>query len=136
MPVLTDQEKASCRHHLGYVQVTQVSTYFLGIPAALQTMFMLEQAMNLLMPGADENVRRQLRILDRIEELDVEGLEDVEAEEVDGIRIDPKFFPKRWRQYLRWQGSLANIFGVIPDPYDLRLGAMGGGSLSVPRRHG
>lgn len=128
---LTDDEKARTRHHLGYPEVTAVATFSLGIPAALQTTFMVEGAMNLLTPSGEKRVRQCLKILDFIEELDVENLEDVEVSEIEGITIDSEFYKKRWRQYRRWRGALANALGVLPNPYDFRDEVMGGINVSV-----
>lgn len=122
---LTHEEKVKVRHHLGYLNVAFAYTFVFGIPAAVQTQFTVEGAMDRLLAEAEPEARRQLRILDRIEELDVEGLEDVEVEEIGGIKIDPDFYNKRWAQYERWRRSLANLFGIAPNPFDQRLAARG-----------
>lgn len=132
---LTEEEKSRTRHHCGYTQVTAIATFFAGIPQAIQPLYMLEEAMNLLMPSGEEMVRHHLRILDAIETLDVQNLSDVEAAEVGEVSLDPKFYEKRWKQYRRWQGSLCNILGVLPNSYDFRNAVMGG-QACVPRMHG
>ena len=129
---LTAEEKVKVRHHLGYLNVAQAYTFVLGVPAAVQTQFTVEGAMNVILADAEEEVRRQLRILDRIEELDIEGLEDVEVAQIGEITIDAKFYEKRWKQYERWRRSLANLFGIAPNPFDQRLAALG---ISVPVQH-
>jgi hypothetical protein len=130
--LLTPEEKTKVRHHLGYLGVASAFTFVLGIPAAVQTQFTVEGAFNLILPESLPEVRRHLRILDRIEELDVEGLEDVEVEEIGDIKIDAKFYEKRWAQYERWRRSLANLFGIAPNPFDQRLAGHG---LSVRVNH-
>lgn len=130
---LTAEEKVKIRHHLGYLNVAYAYTFVLGIPAAVQTQFTVEGAMNKLLADAEPEMRRQLAILDRIEELDLEGLEDVEVSQIGEITIDPKFYEKRWKQYERWRRSLANLFGIAPNPFDQRLVALG---ISVPVNHG
>ena len=128
---LTAEEKVKVRHHLGYLNVANAFTFVFGIPAAVQTQFTVEGAMDRILADAEPEVRRQLRILDKIEELDVENLEDVEASEVGEIKLDPKFYEKRWKQYERWRRSLANLFGIAPNPFDQRLASYG---ISVPVR--
>lgn len=128
---LTPEEKVKVRHHLGYLNVAYAYTFVYGVPAAVQTQFTVEGAMDRVLADAEPEVRRQLRILDRIEELDVEGLEDVEVEEIGDIKIDAKFYEKRWKQYERWRRSLANLFGIAPNPFDQRLAALG---INVPVR--
>jgi hypothetical protein len=128
---LTEEEKSDCRHHLGYVEVSEVATFSLGIPAALQTQFMIEQAMNLLTNSGEARVRRCLRILNRIEELELESLEDVEVEQIGEITINKDFYRTRRRQYRLWQGALGNCFGVPVMPFDQRNGAMAGINVRV-----
>jgi hypothetical protein len=128
---LSPVERVKVRHHLGYLNVAFAYTFVFGIPAAVQTQFSVEGAMDRILADAEPEVRRQLAILDRIEELDVDGLEDVEVEQIGEITIDAKFYEKRWKQYDRWRRSLANLFGIAPNPFDQRLAAMG---ISVPVR--
>ena len=125
MDLLTPEEKVKVRHHLGYLNVASVYTFVLGIPAAVQTQFTVEGAFNLILQDALPEMRRILRILDRIEELDVESLEDLEVEQIGDITIDTRFMAKRWEQYERWRRALANLFGIAPNPFDQRLAGHG-----------
>ena len=68
MTGFTDQEKVKIRHHLGYLNVAASATFVLGSPAAVETQFIIESAMNLVLVAAEPEVRRQLTILDCIEE--------------------------------------------------------------------
>lgn len=131
---LTDEERVKVRHHLGFLNVTEVATFFLGIPAASQQLFLIESAMNLVLPAAEFEVRRHLRILDRLEEQDVEDSELLAVLEVGEIKINPNELSVLFKQqYLKWRASLANIFGVKPNPYDERFVGLG---LNVRVAHG
>ena len=41
---ITEDERARGRHHLGYMQVQEASTFVLGVPSGVQTAFMIEGA--------------------------------------------------------------------------------------------
>lgn len=129
---LSEQLKVKIRHHLGYLGIASAQTFVLGIPAGVQTSFIIENAMNLVLPQSEPEIERHVAILNRIEELDVEGLEDVEVAEIGGITIDENFYKKRWKQYERWRRSLANLLGVFPNPFDQRLQ---GGGINVRVSH-
>jgi hypothetical protein len=131
--MLTPEVRVKIRHHLGYLNVQFAYTFVLGIPAAVQTQFTIEGAFDRILADAEPEVHRQLRILDHIEELDVETLGDIEVSEIGEITIDPKVYEKRWGQYERWRRSLANLFGIAPNPFDQRLAVMG---VNVSVQHG
>ena len=44
--VLTDAQKVEIRHHTGHPGVTNIATSALGVPASIETMFIIELAMN------------------------------------------------------------------------------------------
>lgn len=119
---LTEEEKVKVRHHLGYLNVAASSTFTLGAPAAVETTFIIEGAMNKVLDVALLEVRRQLQILDRIESQMVDDLELLAVQQVDEIAIQPEEMKKLRREYKHWQQSLANLFGVYPNPFDKRFG--------------
>jgi hypothetical protein len=128
---LTDEEKIRVRRHLGYLNVTAVSTFSLGVPAAMQTQFIIEGAMNRLLPEAYDEARRLLTILDGVEQQIVEDQELLAVSKVDEIDIRPDEFKQLVKQYLWWQASLANMFGVPPNPFDQRFSPYGGGGMGI-----
>jgi hypothetical protein len=131
---LTDAERVKIRHHLGFLNVTEVATFFLGIPAATQQIFLIESAMNLVLPAAEPEVRRHLRILDGLEEQDIEDAELLAVVKVGEIEVNPKELMVLFQQqYRKWRASLANLFGVRPNPYDERFVGLG---VNVPVIHG
>lgn len=124
---LTDSEKVRARHHLGYVNVSAVQTFVLGVPAAVQTEFMIEGALNKVLDEAEELVREHLRELDEIDCQLKSNKGNVEFSSAEEVTINPKAYEKLRQRYLHWQGSLGNLLGVIPNPYDMRFGGRGGG---------
>jgi hypothetical protein len=121
----TGEEKTKIRHHLGYLGVQAASTFFLGIPAGIQTQFMIEGAFDRVLLDAEPEVRRHLRILDRIEDQMIDDLELLAVEGVDEIKVRKDEQAALWDQYEHWRRSLANIFGVMPNPFDQRLKSKG-----------
>ncbi len=90
--------------------------------------------MDLVLPEAEEEVRRHLRILERLEEQDIEDSELLAVLKVGEIETNPRELAILFQQqYRKWQRSLANIFGVQPNPFDSRFAGMG---VSIPVVHG
>ena len=118
---ITEDEKVKTRHHLGYLNVAQQSTFSLGVPAGVQTQFTVEGAMNRILPQAEPLFRRHLKILDALEEQMLENAPNVAVQSIDTIKIDPKAFRQTVQQYRWWGNGLANLIGTIPTPWDQRF---------------
>lgn len=127
---LTEQEKIKIRHHLGFLNVAEVSTFVLGTPAAVETQFVIEGAMNRVLEAALPELRRQLQILDSIEEQMVADHELLAVEKIGEITLRKDEQEALVRVYDRWRESLANLLGVYPNPWDKR-----GGGINVPVVH-
>jgi hypothetical protein len=129
---LTEEDKVRARIHMGYVNVTEVATFVLGIPAALQTQYMIEEGFLKILPSAVTRFRQYLDRLDRLEAQIDENSENVEASAVGDIRLRPDAFKEVIMRYKFWQGSLGNMMGVIANPFDMRPflgGGYGGNSM-------
>jgi hypothetical protein len=123
-----DVEKVRLRHHLGYLNVAFAQTFALGIPTAVETQFLIEGAMNRVLPAAESECRRLVGILDKIECQMVDDQELLAVEKVDEIGISAKEMPRLRIEYQHWQRALGNLLGVPPNPYDQRFGGYSGGS--------
>jgi len=128
---LSAEERVKIRYHLGYLQVQQSATFVLGIPAAVQTQFMVEPAMDKVLLDAEPELRRHLSILDRIDNQMIDDLELLAVDQVDEIKVRGTEQKELWQQYDRWRHSLANILGIIPNPYDQRLNSAGVGGINA-----
>ncbi len=124
MSALNDEEKVKVRHHLGYLNVQAGQTFVLGVPAAVETQFMIEGAMDRILPAALVEVRRHIQILDTIEGQMVQNLELLQVTKLGEMEINSTGENREQvqlrEQYNWWQTSLANLFGVIPNPFDKR----------------
>ena len=131
---LTAQEKVKVRHHLGFLNVAQVQTFVLGSPQAVETQFIIEGAMNLILQDAEPELRRHLQILDKIEEQLIDDQELLAVDAVDEIKVRGTELKELRKEYQYWRHSMANLLGCYPNPFDKRWTAVDG-SLNVPVIH-
>jgi hypothetical protein len=131
---LTDSEKSRARHHLGYGEVMESQTFVMGIPAGVQTQFVIEGGLNRIMPSGEARFRKVLDSLNRVECRIEESTEDVEVESLGDIKVNAKAFQRLLERYRFWQGALANIMQVPPNPFDQRFSGYGAGpgGINVP----
>lgn len=116
----TAEEKVQIRRHLGFINVQEAYTFVLGVPAAVETQFLIEGAMDRVLLAAEPEVRRHLEILARIEGLLIEDQDTLIVSSVDEIQIRPTEMKELRREYQFWREGLANIIGCYPNPFDKR----------------
>lgn len=126
---LTPEERVRIRYHMGFMNVGSVQTYALGVPAAVEQAFLIEGAMDKVMPEALSLVREHIVILDTIMAEMVQNVELLAVNKVGEIEINQKMMGALEKRYDFFRQSLGNLFGVIPNPFDKR--SMGR-SLNVP----
>lgn len=138
MASLSLQERERVRYHLGYLNTSFAGSIQFGLPRPIQTLFIVEDAMTLLVDEfAVERVRRMLQILDGIECRLVAAQDRLAAAKLDEITLErqqlqePDLLEK---EYYRWGGRLADHLGVPFYAYSNRYkhGQPGGGFRSVP----
>ena len=133
---LTNDEKESIRYHLGYLGVSSSASIQLGIPRPVETLFLVEEAMNQLREQSVPRVRSILGVLENIEDklicaqdrlaaaklgnLTLRGIKPGETE-ADGLE----------NEYTRWAGRLADILGVPFYPGSHRFGPKQSANVSV-----
>ena len=132
---LSDEEKARIRRHLGYLNVSAASTFNLGVPAALQTTFMIEGAWDKILYASEELVRTDLCRCDQIEAQVFGGSDLADVLETGSVKVNPDRLKELAKYYRIAQQSLANHFGVVPNPFDLRDWVQAGGAgINCPVR--
>jgi hypothetical protein len=132
----SDEEKARSRHHLGYLNVGLAATFALGVPAAVQTQFLIESAFEKVLPSAEAKVRELLTICDEYEAQWRENKDLRDVNQVGEIQIRPDAFEAQVKEYMYWRAALGNAFGVPPNPYDMRFGSMASNKvLNIPVQH-
>jgi len=134
--MLTDDERVSVKHHLGYPNAVAIETFVLGVPAAMEPLFMLEGALNAIAPAAEERARQTLRRLDRLEQQIEDNADALVLSRADEVDFRPDEFEKVAQRYQYWQGELCNLIGVPgPNPFDARFAA-GSGGVNIAVAHG
>ena len=139
---LTDLERVSVRHHLGYLQVGATNnptasfpqsgqpgyaaSVQYSIPRPVETLFIVEQAMNMILPIAEPRLRQTLGVLDTIEQKLIESLDRLAASKVDEITlrdVTPGNSEQDAleREHKRWAGYLADMLGVPFYAYSERM---------------
>jgi len=130
---LTPDEIVKVRGHMGYPNVSAVQTYALGVPTAMQTTFMIEGAMVKVLAQAEARLRFLLAKLDAAECKIDDILEVVELTKAEDVEFNQGGLTMIARIYKIHQQSLANLLGVVPNPWDQREWLSGaGGSINVP----
>jgi len=124
--MLTEDEKARCRYHAGYLGVGEASTFVLGIPSAVQTQFMIEGAFNRVLPSAEARIRRNLDVLDALDAQLFENADALVAKKVGDIELNEDEFKQLMKRYLWFVNGLCNTLGVQRNPFDRRF-TQGGG---------
>jgi len=126
MASLTPQEKERTRYHLGYLNVQLAGSVQFGLPRPIQTVFILEQAMDSLILETVPRVRAMLDTLDQIECRLIAAQGRLAASSMGELKLrdnEPDLLEK---EYFRWGGRLADTLGVPFYAYSNRY--KGGGS--------
>lgn len=140
MATLTDQDKERIRYHTGYMETSFAASLQFGIPRPAQTVFLLEQAMTLLVePNAVERVKCLLDTLDGVESQLQRATKSLGAAKVGnlelrGAKAGETHTDLLEREYVRWARRLADVLGVPLYPYSSRF-RPGAGSQAgmIPR---
>lgn len=129
---LTDEEKAKVRHHLGYANVSEAASFQLGIPAAIQTQFMIELAWDKVLPAAENLLKILICRMDDVEREVYSGLDLASLTKTGAIEVNPKRLNELGKHYCLAQQSLSNLVAVPPNPFDARSWiAQSGGGMNV-----
>lgn len=132
---LTDSEKERVRYHLGYQEVSPAASIQYGLSRPIQTLFLVETALNTLQEVATDRVRRILKVMDDVECQLIDSQQRLAAIQLDSLRLREGEPDLLEREYARWGFRLADILGVPIYAYSLRYkNALGTRAGSVPVR--
>jgi len=109
---LTQEERSKTRYHLGFPNIGNATVLALGFPAAGHPAFLLEAAMDQILPVAEPNFRYVLSQCDCTEK-QIEELEDLED------------------TYTYWTDALVDIFGVNKNPFSKKHQRLGGSYVVI-----
>lgn len=106
-------EKEQIRYHLGYLNIQPAAGLAFGIPAPIQQLFMVESAMDKVIPGpAEDRIRSMVSHMDNIECEMKEGISYLVANRLDGIEIRKDHINYLEDEYYRWATRMAGQLGV------------------------
>lgn len=135
---LTPTEKARIRHHLGYPPALKsAGAMNLGIPVAMQTQFVLDLAMNQVMPEAEDTIRQEISVLDGIECKLVQAQSRLAAAKLGEITLERTQLQEPdllENEYYRWASRLSDDLAAPLYPFSVRFRGRGNPS-SVKVRH-
>ena len=131
----SEPEKVRIRHHLGYLNVAAAATFVLGAPAAMETSFIIESAMNKVLLDAETLARDLIAKCDAVEAQMSDNQELLAVTQVDEIGVRQDEFQALINRYHYWRNGLANVLGVYPNPFDKRFANGGAGGLNIPVNH-
>lgn len=118
--IVPEATRALIRHHLGYMNLRIAATYTLGVPAMIHTQFAIEAAMESVPLSAQPILDGMLERLNAIEAKIYCDVDLGDVSKVGSVEINPNRLRELRVPYLYARQSLANLFGVIPNPYDQR----------------
>jgi hypothetical protein len=118
--VLSNEEKTRVRYHLGYPNLTRITTLMATVPAPRQLEFLLEPAMNALLPDAVQIVRELVCQMDKIECQLGQSAERMQASQVGNLKTRADEQDALEKLYVRFGRRLADVLGVPPYPLSVR----------------
>lgn len=133
-----DAERERIRYHMGYTEVSPAAGLAQGLPVPIQTLFLVESAMDRVLQAAEDRVRKLIVILDKIECKQEEALDFLPVDQVDQTTIRKDHLDKLEIEYCRWAAKLADVMGapLYPGATKFRwlFQGAGAGAYSVPVR--
>lgn len=131
---LTLLERAKIRHHLGYPNVSAMASIQMGVPKPLQTLFLVETAMDKILTEYLPILRTTIATLDSIECQLVDGQKYLPVNRMGEMEIRKEHLQQLEGEYKRWAFRLAEDIGVPIYPFSSRFkgtGPGGAGNISV-----
>lgn len=134
MTALSEENKERVRYHLGYLNTSFAASITMGIPRPVQTLFLVEDAMQLIIPQA---VPRVLCLLDTLDSIETQmrkamgtlGVESAGELTLHPLRSQGKLVTDSLeREYVRWADRLADTLGVPKYPFATRFARRGPGT--------
>ena len=115
---LTQPEKARIRYHLGFPNIGTATVLALGFPAGGHPTFLLESAMNQVLPEAEPLVRNAILQCDCIEKQLAEARQRLKAATAGSVILRGREELEDLEdQYDYWTDALVDVFGVIKNPF-------------------
>jgi len=96
---------------MGYLNIAPAAALSYGLPAPVQQLFILESAMDKILPEAEDRVRSMVSHMDRIECEMREGIEYLPVNRLDNMEVRKEHIDQLEDEYYRWALRLAGQLG-------------------------
>jgi hypothetical protein len=114
----TAKEKERIKYFLSYPDWVQLAQSIqLGVPAGSQPLFLVEGAFGRISPEARESARKALCECECTEAQISDSRSRMKVISIGEIKTNPREPELLRRELLYWVTRLADVLGVIPDPY-------------------
>ena len=128
MPVLDNELKARVRSLLAYPQIESPTIMTFGVPSIGEPQYLFERMMDHLYDAyAVEQVKQYVQTMDSLEAQLANVACLVKANVVGDIQPNIDAGEYIEREIVRWGYRLAELLGVMPNPYSVRYGSGGNG---------
>lgn len=122
----TAEEQARVADYLGFLDLSAAASIQLGFPAASQPLFLVRSALGRVLPEAENLVRKYLVELDRIDGEMSDARRRLKAKSIGNLTLNPDELRVLRQENKYWAQRLADILGVMLNPYSIRFGSGGG----------
>jgi hypothetical protein len=130
--VLTEEEKARIRYHGGYLLTSVASAIILGIPAARQPAFLVEQAMEHIPDTAIAIIRNLVAKCDITEDNIMQAQTRMVAKSVDEIDLNHDEADQLRGEYRYWVQKLYDNLGCPINAYASAFQSGGRPPINIP----
>lgn len=130
---LTEFDSIRVRRHLGYPGMDTVFTFQHSIPAGLQTAYAVNDTLVHLTPDIVPHALRWVDECDRIECEYLSNMDLANVESFGSIKVNRERSRELAEGYLMARQNLANLLGVVPNPFDQRAWISGASGMYCGR---
>ena len=120
--------------HLGYPNQQSLASIQWGIPKAMQTLFIVDLALNNLIEEAIPRIRAILKTMDSVECKLICAQDRLAASALDGLKLRENEPEMLEREYVRWGMRLADEIGAPIYAFSTKyrsVASMGAGNIPV-----
>lgn len=133
--VLTEEEKARIRYHLGYPQTDRVASVQIGVRDFGQNLFLVDAQMDRIPVAVIGIVRNLVQILDQTEANIIDAQAFLVARAAGEVDINPDHIRQLREEYANWARKLADTLGAPINQYAAAFQGVGAMSMNIPIVH-
>lgn len=105
-------EKERIKYHMGYTGQATAAGLAYGLPVPIQTMFLVESAIERLPTTSEDRCRKLIAVLDRVECMMEAALPNLAVSSIEQVNLREDQIDKLEDEYCRWAARLADVVGA------------------------